>query len=214
MAGDLTGKVLIIQDLETLRVIADPLRAQIFELLVKENLTVKQVAEKLGLAAGKLYYHINLLEKHGLIRVAETRQVSNMIEKTYRATAAEMDVDPSLLNFTTDHGKENIQALLTSILDSTKEDLLRSVQARAYSLEQGAVPISQKATLKRVISRVPVSRAEEFSERIHALLKDFDESDRSTAAGGVQLQPYALTVAFYPLFFYEKEKGEGNKGEE
>jgi hypothetical protein len=39
-----------ISDLETLRAIADPLRVQIMELLEGQTLTVKQVAEKLGLA--------------------------------------------------------------------------------------------------------------------------------------------------------------------
>ena len=52
-----------IADLETLRAIADPLRVQIMELLEGgQALTVKQVAEKLGLAPSKLYYHFGALE--------------------------------------------------------------------------------------------------------------------------------------------------------
>ena len=44
-----------IADLETLRAISDPLRVQVLELLESQALTVKQVAEKLGLAPSKLY---------------------------------------------------------------------------------------------------------------------------------------------------------------
>ena len=40
-----------------------------------------EYAGRLGLAPTRLYYHINLLEKHGLLVVDETRTVGNLIEK-------------------------------------------------------------------------------------------------------------------------------------
>jgi DNA-binding transcriptional ArsR family regulator len=186
-------------------VIADPLRPQILELLVHDAQTVKQVAEKLGLAPGKLYYHFSLLEKHGLIEVAETRQVANMIEKLYRATASEIDLEPSLLSFSTDQGKESIHTLLTSALDSTREDLQRSLQARAYNLERGAKPRPRKAFVKRGLSRIPDELADEFSERLLALIDEFESLDDPPRAEGEALQSYALTVAFYPSYFYQDE---------
>src|SRR5688572_17993581 len=128
--GDTVRTEFIINDFETLKVVADPLRAQIFELLVPEPLTVAQVAEKLGLGASKLYYHFGLMEKAGLIEVVATRQVRNMVEKDYRATASTIDVNPSLLNLNTSEGQENIQAMLAATLDTTRDDILRSVQAR------------------------------------------------------------------------------------
>ncbi|MGB7093974.1 MAG: winged helix-turn-helix domain-containing protein, partial [Anaerolineales bacterium] len=60
--------VMMVKDLETLKILADPLRNQILEILAPEKLTINQMAEKLGLAPSKLYYHINLLEKYGLIQ--------------------------------------------------------------------------------------------------------------------------------------------------
>jgi DNA-binding transcriptional ArsR family regulator len=198
-------KTFVIKDMETLRVIADPLRPQILELLVHDAQTVKQVAEKLGLAPGKLYYHFSLLEKHGLIEVAETRQVANMIEKLYRATASEIDLEPSLLSFSTDQGKESIHTLLTSALDSTREDLQRSLQARAYNLERGAKPQPRKAFVKRGLSRIPDEVADEFSERLLALIDEFESLDDAKRIEGEALQSYALTVAFYPSYFYQDE---------
>jgi predicted transcriptional regulator len=50
MKKDKEKKRFQISDLETLRAVADPLRVQILELLEGKALTVKQVAEKLGLA--------------------------------------------------------------------------------------------------------------------------------------------------------------------
>ena len=43
---------------------------------------VNQVAGKLGLSNSRLYYHFNLLEKHGLIEVVETHMVNNNQEVT------------------------------------------------------------------------------------------------------------------------------------
>src|SRR5436305_5533764 len=81
------AKELTVTSLETLRVISDALRSRILDLLRAEAQTVKQLAATLNLPPKKLYYHINLMEQHGLIRVVGTRIVSGIIEKTYRATA-------------------------------------------------------------------------------------------------------------------------------
>ena len=86
----------MIEDLATLQVIAEPLRAQIFEVLANDMLTVRQVSERLGLTPSRLYYHINLLEQHGLIQVVETRTVMNMIEKVYQAVAPNLEVADAL----------------------------------------------------------------------------------------------------------------------
>lgn len=196
----------IIKDMETLRAIADPLRTQILELLVKEPRTVKQVGKKLGLAPGKLYYHFNTLEKYGMIEVAETRQIANMLEKLYRATATEIDLDPSLLSFTTDLGKESIHTLLTSSLDSTRDDLVRSLQARAYNLEQGAKSQPRKAFVKRAISRIPDDKADQFTERVLALIEEFEKADDAPGEGTADQQTYAFTVVFYPSYFYHEEE--------
>lgn len=200
-------KLFIIKDLETLRVIADPTRTQILEILVKEPQTVKQVAEKLGITQGKLYYHFNLLEKHKLIMVVETRQKANMIEKKYRAKAGEVEVDPSLLNFTTEQGKESINALLTSVFNSTRDDIERSLKAREHHLQQGAKPQHRNALVKRIVSRISPTQADEFFERVCKLIKEFDESDYDQLSDTKDENvPYGLTVAYYPNYFYVNGK--------
>ena len=60
-------RTFIIEDRETLKVMADPLRSQILEIVIDSPHTIRQTAAKLGLSASKLYYHFNLLEKHGLV---------------------------------------------------------------------------------------------------------------------------------------------------
>jgi DNA-binding transcriptional ArsR family regulator len=201
-------KKFTIRDYETLKVVADPLRAQIMELLIFEPATVRQVAERLGLAPSKLYYHFGLLEKIGLIEVVETRMVANMVEKQYGATAAGIEVDPALLVFSTPEGKENIQTLLSTTLDTTREDILRSLQARQFNLEQGDAPRPRRLILNRLGSRLPEARADEFGQRVEALLREFAEADLGSQAGADD-QTYAMTVAFYPSFYFRDNSAGG-----
>lgn len=202
MSNKIKDNTLLIDDLDTLKVIADPLRSQILELLIQEPQTVKLLAEKLGLAPSKLYYHVNLLEKHGLIQIAETRIVANMIEKLYRATATSLKVDPDLLRFTTLEGQDSINAILTSTIDATREDLVRSMEVRAFELEQGEKNQPRTATITRILSRVSTEQVDQFQARLNELVEEFDEADNFEAGDG--LQTYALTVAFYPSFYYKK----------
>jgi DNA-binding transcriptional ArsR family regulator len=204
--GDTLRSEFIINDFETLKVMADPVRAQIFELLVQDAQTVAQVAEKLGLAASKLYYHFGLLEKAGLIQVVATRQVRNMVEKDYRATADTVDVAPSLLNFNTSEGRENLQAMLAATLDSTREDILRSVQARILDLERGEAPRERRLLLTRETSRISGARAEAFQQRLAALVQEFAAADGEDDPA--EMHAYAMTIALYPSFYYRQPKSE------
>jgi DNA-binding transcriptional ArsR family regulator len=192
-----------IKDLDTLRVVADPLRNQILEILITGPQTVAQVADKLGLTASKLYYHINLLEKHGVIQVFETRQVGNLIEKIYAATASQLDVEKSLLTFETFDGKESIYAIMQTTLDTTREDLIRSIQARRFELEQGASEHPRQVILNRTLSNLTESKVQELQERVSALIEEFSTADQKTETAETQL--YALTVAYYPTFYYPGE---------
>lgn len=197
-----------ISDLETLRAIADPLRMQVLELLEGQSLTVKQVAEKLGLAPSKLYYHFGALENLGMIEVAETRMVANMLEKTYRSAAHLLDVDPALFNFSKEGNNEPIHILLSSTIDATREDLLRSLQARQFQLEQGADDQPRRIIINRVVSNISEKRIGEFQERLVKLLQEFEAEDAKSKSAD---QPYALTVAFYPSFYFDKASKKGKK---
>lgn len=199
-----------IKDLETLRAMSDPLRVQIIELLIAQSLTVKQVAEKLGLAPSKLYYHFATLEKLGLIEVAETRMVANMVEKTYQSRADVVDVDPALFQFAKQGENEPFHMAINSVIDATREDIIRSLQARQFQLEQGAQEQPRRFIINRVVSRISEARVGEFQDRLIALMQEF-EAENDTSARGAKLQPYALTVAFYPSFYFETPKKEKKK---
>lgn len=199
--ADATQNVFVVRDFETLKVLSDPLRMQIFEALVQAAQSPKQIAERLGLATSKIYYHLGLLERHGLVVVAETRTVANLIEKTYRVTASTIDIDPTLLTFRTVEGQENLYELLAGTLNTTREDILRSFQARAFSLEQGAQPRERAAIINRNLSRLSEARADELRARLLALIAEFEAAEGELDPSA-EAEVYAFTVAFYPSFYY------------
>lgn len=200
-----------ITDLETLRVIADPLRSQIYETLTAKPLAIKDIAERLGLSASKLYYHVNLLEKHGLLRVVETRTVANMIEKIYWIVAQELELDESLLSFSSvsDETKDALRALMSSTLDATREDILRSLEARSLAVDLGAAEQPREFLLIRQLANIPDELAAEFFERVKALAKEFEAADEKCAAEGDTRQTYGLLIGFYPTFYFSEDQNTG-----
>lgn len=193
--------VMMVHDLETLKILADSLRNQILEVLAPEKLTINQMAEKLGLAPSKLYYHINLLEKYGLIQEVEAIVKANIIEKVYWISAYECKLDDSLCNFSTPEGQQSVMTAMVTPIDSTREDMLRSLEARATALDQGAEEHPRQVVIYREVRNVSDQTADQFAERIKAVLEDFENFEGDEEGEDTHMR--ALTVAYYPSFFYD-----------
>lgn len=93
--GDIPD-VKVIEDLATLRLLSDPLRLRLIEELGAAPTTVKALARAMGMKPNRLYYHVNLLEQHGLVRVTQTRIVSGIVERTYALVARHFAVSEAL----------------------------------------------------------------------------------------------------------------------
>jgi len=78
---------LILEDLEKIKSVADPLRVKVLEILIERKATVKQVADLLGQSSAKMHYHVKELEKQNLIQLVETMEKGGILEKYYRAIA-------------------------------------------------------------------------------------------------------------------------------
>jgi DNA-binding transcriptional ArsR family regulator len=194
----------IIRDLEALKVIADPLRIQLLDSLSLEPLTVKELADRHGLAASKLYYHIKLLEEHGIIQVVATRIVSGIIEKQNRATAENLEINKYLLSFRTNSGQENLTSDVTVTLDTVRDDILRSLQARQFHLEKGEDEHPREMTLIRDIALLSEERSDEFHRRLRDLLQEFRTAGDNIPNTTPKPQRYAMMLALYPTFYFEE----------
>jgi DNA-binding transcriptional ArsR family regulator len=94
--ADQMDDVLVIDDVATLKALADPVRMRLVGEMLDRPHTVKEMAAALGVPQTRLYYHVKILEKHGLIRVVSRRTVSGIEERTYQSTARSQTVSPAL----------------------------------------------------------------------------------------------------------------------
>ncbi len=188
---------LVIKDLETLKVISDPLRLQMLQLLTQHPRTVKDIAARLDMPATKLYYHINLLEKHALITVVDTRIVSGIVEKQYQTTALHFHVHRGLLSPGANSGDENLNRLLATLLDDTRLDIRRSAQAGIVDLSDNNTPTPMALMVRREVARLSPERAAEFHRRVRELMKEFVAEDPDPTLERHE-QGYRLVTIWYP----------------
>lgn len=192
-AGD---EILIVTDLATLRIVSEPTRLRIVELLREQPRTVKALAAALAVPPTRLYYHVKLLEEHGVIRVTATRTVSGILEKTYAATASRLSLDRSLLSPGEALDDEGVEALLTFVIDGAKTEIRNGV-ARGRIDPANKNVAAGGLTLGRVWFMLTPDRLAEFDRRIDALLEEFGSRETPTEPEpGANL--YELLLGLYP----------------
>ena len=184
----------VIGDLDTLRIIADPLRLQILEVTIEAPRTVKQIGAILQTPVSKLYYHINLLEEQRLLQVVGTRVVSGIIEKQYRAAMLRVRFDYPLLVAAEASAGEALDLMISTLLDGTRLDLQHAQAAGLLDLSDSAPP-ERKVSVAKTLSRLSPAQAGAFRARLADLIKEFTDMYTPDA----DVQGYRLLVLMHPL---------------
>ncbi|HEU4742044.1 MAG TPA: helix-turn-helix domain-containing protein [Meiothermus sp.] len=180
---------MVVKDLETLRMLTDPLRLQILELMSQPH-TVKEVALALKTPPTKLYYHVGLMEERGLIRVVETRVISGIIEKKYQVSAKQFKVDGALLRV----GKENEEGLLgilRGVMDGVAQDIQQGLERGLIQAGEDA-PRHRRLMFGRSIFNLAPTQAEELNRKFQALLEEYGHDNTDPQAG-----PYSVLIIFH-----------------
>lgn len=157
-----------IESLEALAVLSDSQRHRVVTLLMEEPLTAKEIAARLRLGRTRLYYHLDLLERHGLIRVSDTRVVSGIVERTYRAVARTFRVDRKLLS--SQASELQITGAQAAIVDAVAHDL------RARLLPGTPAP-ADDVLVSRAFLQLNDTRRAQLRERLSALLDEYRRPD-------------------------------------
>lgn len=185
--------MLTIDNLDTIRLLADPLRMRVMSAFADRAdvpLTVKQLAAQLDVRPTRLYYHVNLLEEHGLIKVASTRVVSGIVEKSYIAAARSITIDRELLKVSP-AGREATAASIVALMQATATEIADSLETAPA---QTADEKRQMHVGKSGAHLSPEAHAE-FFKRLNGLLDEFtDKYGTSNEAPN-----RALFVAYYPV---------------
>jgi len=187
-----------ISDLDQVKALAHPLRMRIIETLAaSEPMTTKQVAESLEEKPTRLYHHVDLLEKAGLIRLTHTRQNRGTTEKYYAAIARQFRADADLFSDESSDEQENaLRPMIHTIFDNTAAELLRLVET-----QRTGKLLEDEGLLSYVEMHLPQEQVDEIQQKLKDLIDYLQglEDPETTDADREGLRKYRLTLAYYPL---------------
>jgi len=177
-----------------LRVLADPMRSFIVYSLVPEAKTAKTLAAEMGCPVTRLYYHLQQLEKHGLVFVERTRLVSGIREKHYRAVARDLRLDAGAFRAGEALDPRRTEALLGFVFDQTRVEIARGLDDGRIDFNRPAPEPGALMAYRNVLKLSPEQAARLYA-RLYAFWMEYDEIAKQPAGDG---RFYAFTVALYP----------------
>jgi DNA-binding transcriptional ArsR family regulator len=191
--------VRVIEDVETLKALADPVRLAILRVLMEgaretpRIRSVKELAAELGEPQTKLYRHVKQLEARGLIQLAETRLVSGIVEHRYRAGQWSLDMEADFFRPGALGIDEAAEAFAT-ILDNYRNELVADIRAGRIWFDRETPPGESYRKVVSVMTsaRISAARASEFRDRMAELINEIVEAEH--APDGV---PINVLASFY-----------------
>ena len=154
--------------LDALDAVADPFRIQVMEQFAAPT-TVKSASRALDVPVTRLYYHVNLLLRHGFLRVDEERRVGGLIERTFVMTAESFAPSESFVRRYGAEGRLEAMRLVLRTAEAGFE------AAAAQGLLDG--DMTDIGTLSLGPIRLTPERRLEFVERLTGLLEDFGDDE-------------------------------------
>lgn len=188
-AGRPPAEIHVIDDIETARLVSDPLRVRLLGAFAASPRTTKQAADLLGEPPTKLYRHVEALERAGLLAFRGERQNRGTVEKYYQAVATRFEVDPRL--FATGASSDNeLTRTIREMLRATERELIGACTSDADEGQPVAVRLAGRATPERL---------DALRERLLAWVDECREEtkdDREDEARGVE---FAGFITLYRL---------------
>ena len=171
---DAVADVKVIEDLATLRLLSDPLRLRLIEELGAQPTTVKELAKAMDMKPNRLYYHVNLLEEHGLVKVTQTRIVSGIVERTYALVAKHFAVSDAL---------------------ALPVDVKREVTSTLFRVVSAEIDEAVDSNVGRMLLWLTDEEREAFQNELGELLDKYGNGERQRA--DAVADRYTLLFALY-----------------
>jgi DNA-binding transcriptional ArsR family regulator len=179
-----------IEELEQIKVMVNPLRMRLLEAFSHKPVTTKQVAEEIGEPPTRLYHHVNLLRRAGLIELIKTRKKRGTTEKYYRTVADKFVVDGSLFEIKST-GKETL-----SRMQEVTEEIFKSAMAEMHKslAEKITEPQGEKGQFVLSHTHIHATPAQiiKLGKQINKLVKVHESKKR-----GKGTKRYGVTLALY-----------------
>ncbi len=187
--------VQVIDDPAAATVALDPIRSRLLSELAAPA-SAATLAARVGLARQKVSYHLNALEAHGLVQLADERKWGGLTERLLVATAASYVVSPGALGPVAIDPDREVDRLSASYLIALGARVIREVSDLVRRASEAGKRLATLAVDTEVRFRSPTERAaftQELTEAIATLVSKYH--DASTPGG----RAHRLVVVAHPL---------------
>ena len=154
------------------------------------------LAARVGLARQKVNYHLNALEAHGLVRLAQERKWGGLTERLLVATAASYVVSPGALGPVAADPSRAIDTLSASYLIALGARVVHEVGDLVRRAKDTGKRLATLAVDTEVRFRSAADRAAFSSELTEAIARLVSKYHDESAPGG---RPHRLMVVAHPL---------------
>ena len=185
----------VIDDPAAATVALEPTRSRLLSELAAPA-SAATLATRVGLARQKVSYHLNALEAHGLVRLAEERKWGGLTERLLVATAASYVVSPGALGpIATDPDRE-VDRLSASYLIALGARVVREVGDLVRRATETGKRLATLAVDTEIRFRSATDRAafsKELAEAVAILASKYHDA---SAPGG---RAHRLVIVAHPL---------------
>ena len=175
---------------QQLRALAHPLRLRLLEAFAQGRRTTMQVATQMGEPPTRLYHHVNALERAGILKLVDTRQVRGTTEKYFEL--ARKQIGSMRGEHLTEASRASLAGVATAVFDEARAELLAAM-AHPARLTPATAPLALRMLLTLPASQIPRVR-----KRLLAVLKEIRRDCKKGEAHSPGAARWALTMAFAP----------------
>jgi len=184
----------VIDDPAAATVALDPMRSRLLSELAAPA-SAATLATRVGLARQKVNYHLNALEAHGLVQLAEERKWGGLTERLLVATAASYVVSPSAMGSAAVDPDREVDRLSASFLIALGARVIREMgalvrRANATGKRLATLAVDTQVRFRSASDRAAFSN--ELTEAIATLVAKYHDA---SAPGG---RAHRLVVVAHP----------------
>ncbi len=181
----------VIKRLEQAKLLTDPFKLKVLEGFASNPATTKQVADRMGEKAPRLYRHVDALVEEGLLELVEEKPKRGTIERYYKTIADRFEVDPGLFSSHRDSGDGALD-LLRQVIRDVESDVVKWFDQHADAeADRDDLPLLMKYNVRGSPEEIARLR-----EKIEGFLEDCNAAGEDRAHDPDHLS-YAGFIAFY-----------------
>ena len=185
----------VIDDPAAATVALDPIRSRLLSELAAPA-SAATLATRVGLTRQKVNYHLNTLEAHGLVRLAQERKWGGLTERLLVASAASYVVNPSAMGPVAVDPKREVDRLSASYLIALGARMVREVGDLVRRAKESGKRLATLSIDTEVSFRSAADRAAFSAELTEAIAKIVSKYHDDTTPAS---RAHRLILVAHPL---------------